>query len=56
MLSEKVPADGEGGSGGLKAKLAARFKKRYEDSPEKKVRRQCMYCCIARCKRAFDVG
>ena len=37
MLSEKVQADSEGGSGGLKAKLAAKFKKRSEDGPEKKV-------------------
>ena len=34
MLSEKV----EGEGAGLKAKLAARFKKRPEESPEKKVR------------------
>lgn len=39
MLSEKVQAEsGEGGNGGLKAKLAARFKKRSEESPEKKVK------------------
>jgi hypothetical protein len=35
MLSEKVvPVEGE--AGGLKARLAARFKKRPEESPEKK--------------------
>ena len=40
-LSERAPVEGEsGGGGGLKAKLAARFKKRSEDSPEKKV------CCV----------
>lgn len=40
MLSERVQAgegEGGGGGGGIKAKLAARFKKRSEDSPEKKV-------------------
>ena len=36
-MSDKVPTENEGGSGGLKAKLAARFKKRTEDTPEKKV-------------------
>ena len=37
MLSERtVVVEGEGG-GGIKAKLAARFKRRSEDSPEKKV-------------------
>ena len=38
MLSEKARDESEGGGGGgLKAKIAARFKKRTEDSPEKKV-------------------
>lgn len=37
MQSEKVvPLDGE--TGGLKARLAAKFKKRPEESPERKVR------------------
>ena len=45
MLSEKsAPVEGEGG--GLKAKLAAKFKKRPDDSPEKKVRRRSRHSDI----------
>lgn len=35
VMSEKTLVDSDGGSGGLKAKLAARFKKRSEDTPDK---------------------
>ena len=37
MLSERAAVAEEGG-GGIKAKLAARFKRRSEDSPEKRVK------------------
>ena len=37
MQSEKIPMDGELGNSGLKAKITSRFKKRSEESPEKKV-------------------
>ena len=47
MLSEKVVPAAEGEAGGLKARLAARFKKRPEESPEKKVRLHYDTCDIS---------
>ena len=45
MFSEKTPVDGEGASGGLKAKLAARFKKRSErESREEGIYILTIYC------------
>lgn len=58
MLSERAAGElealgggGGGGGGGLKAKLAAKFRRKAEDSPERKVASgnrcysHCQYLC-----------